>query len=36
VPDVRVKRVPDGSHRAIHERPALVNAYICDFVARKS
>lgn len=35
VPDLTIKRVPDGSHWVIHERPELVNAYIHDFIASK-
>jgi pimeloyl-ACP methyl ester carboxylesterase len=32
VPDLTVKRIPDGSHWVIHEKPALVNGYIRDFI----
>ena len=32
VPNLTVKRVPDGSHWVIHEKPALVNAYIREFI----
>lgn len=32
VPNLTVKRVPDGSHWVIHEKPALVNGYIRDFI----
>ena len=32
VPDLTVKRIPDGSHWVIHEKPALVNSYIRDFI----
>src|SRR5580658_9575912 len=28
VPDLTIKRIPDGSHWVIHENPALVNGYI--------
>jgi pimeloyl-ACP methyl ester carboxylesterase len=35
VPDLRIKRIPDGSHWVIHEHPALVNQYIREFVERK-
>ena len=35
VPDLTIKRVPDGSHWVIHERPKLVNAYIRAFIAGK-
>lgn len=31
VPQLTVKRVPDGSHWVIHEKPAEVNAYIRAF-----
>lgn len=34
VPDLTVKRIPDGSHWVIHEHPALVNQYIREFVER--
>ncbi len=33
VPDLTVRRIPDGSHWVIHEKPALINAYIRDFIA---
>lgn len=32
VPGVTIKRIPDGSHWVVHERPDLVNAYIRDFI----
>jgi len=32
VPQLTVKRVPDGSHWVIHEKPAEVNAYIRAFI----
>ena len=32
VPDLTVKRIPDGSHWVIHEKPAEVNGYIREFV----
>ncbi len=32
VPDLTIKRIPDGSHWVIHEKPALVNAYIREFI----
>jgi len=32
VPNLTVKRIPDGSHWVIHEKPALVNRYIRDFI----
>jgi len=33
VPQLTVKRVPDGSHWVIHERPAEVNAFIRAFLS---
>lgn len=33
VSNLTIKRIPDGSHWVIHEQPALVNAYIRDFIA---
>ncbi len=35
VPDLTIRRVPDGSHWVIHEHPALVNGYIREFIAGK-
>jgi pimeloyl-ACP methyl ester carboxylesterase len=35
VPDLTVKRIPDGSHWVIHEKPGLVNSYIRDFITGK-
>jgi pimeloyl-ACP methyl ester carboxylesterase len=32
VPDLTVKRIPDGSHWVIHEQPGLVNSYIRKFI----
>ena len=32
VPNLTVKRIPDGSHWVIHEQPALVNGYIREFI----
>jgi pimeloyl-ACP methyl ester carboxylesterase len=32
VPDLTIQRVPDGSHWVIHEKPALVNGYIREFI----
>jgi epoxide hydrolase 4 len=32
VPNLTVKRIPDGSHWVVHEKPALVNRYIRDFI----
>jgi epoxide hydrolase 4 len=33
VPNLTVKRIPDGSHWVVHEKPALVNSYIREFLA---
>jgi pimeloyl-ACP methyl ester carboxylesterase len=35
VPDLMVKCISDGSHWVIHEKPALVNSYIREFIAGK-
>jgi pimeloyl-ACP methyl ester carboxylesterase len=35
VPDLTIKRIPDGSHWVIHEKPALVNSYIREFMEAK-
>ena len=32
VPDLTVRRIPDGSHWVIHEYPELVNGYIREFI----
>jgi pimeloyl-ACP methyl ester carboxylesterase len=32
VPNLTIKRIPDGSHWVIHEKPELVNQYIRDFI----
>jgi len=34
VPGVKIKRIPDGSHWVIHEKPAEVNGYIREFIAK--
>jgi pimeloyl-ACP methyl ester carboxylesterase len=34
VPDLTIKRIPDGSHWVVHEHPELVNRYIREFLAR--
>jgi len=34
VPRLAIKRIPDGSHWVVHEKPAEVNAYIRAFVAK--
>lgn len=35
VPDLTVQRIPDATHWVIHERPALVNQLIREFIARR-
>lgn len=32
VPDLTIKRVPDATHWVVHEKPALVNTYIREFI----
>jgi pimeloyl-ACP methyl ester carboxylesterase len=32
VPKLTIKRIPDGTHWVIHEKPALVNQYIREFI----
>jgi pimeloyl-ACP methyl ester carboxylesterase len=32
VPDLTVKRIPDGTHWVIHEKPALINDWIREFI----
>ena len=32
VPDLTVRRIPDGSHWVVHEAPELVNGYIREFL----
>ena len=34
VPDLTIKRIPDGTHWVIHEKPALINDWIREFIAR--
>ncbi len=34
VPDLTIRRIPDGSHWVIHEKPELVQAAIREFLAR--
>ena len=34
IPDLTVKRIPDGSHWVIHEKLALINVYIRAFINR--
>ena len=35
VPKLTIKRIPDGTHWVIHEKPALINEWIHDFMAGK-
>jgi len=35
VPNLTIKRIPDGSHWVIHEQPALINRYIREFIKSK-
>ena len=35
VPNLTIKRIPDGSHWVIHEQPALVDGYIREFIKGK-
>lgn len=32
VPNLTIKRIPDGSHWVIHEKPQLINSYIREFI----
>ena len=32
VPDMTLKRIPDGTHWVIHEKPDLVNRHIREFI----
>jgi pimeloyl-ACP methyl ester carboxylesterase len=32
VPDLTVRRIPDGNHWVIHQKPELVNRYIHEFI----
>lgn len=34
VPDLTVRRIPDGTHWVIHEQPDRVNAYLREFFSR--
>ena len=34
VPTLTIKRIPDGTHWVIHEKPAEVNGYIREFLAK--
>ena len=35
VPNLTIKRIPDGTHWVIHEQPTLVNESIREFIKRK-
>lgn len=35
VPNMTIKRIPDGTHWVIHEKPEIVNGYISDFIKGK-
>src|SRR6185295_4773893 len=35
VPNLTIKRIPDGTHWVIHEKPALVGGYIREFIKGK-
>lgn len=35
VPSLTIKRIPEGTHWVIHEKPALVNQYIREFIKSK-
>lgn len=35
VPRLTIKRIPEGTHWVIHEKPALVNGYIREFINAK-
>src|SRR5438034_5423514 len=35
VPNLTIKRIPDGTHWVIHEKPALVDGYIREFIKAK-
>jgi pimeloyl-ACP methyl ester carboxylesterase len=35
VPDLTIRRIPDGTHWVVHEQPALVNDTIREFIARQ-
>ena len=34
VPNLTIKRIPDGTHWVIHEQPALINEYIREFIKK--
>jgi epoxide hydrolase 4 len=35
VPQLTIKRIPEGSHWVIHEKPELINGYIREFITGK-
>jgi pimeloyl-ACP methyl ester carboxylesterase len=35
VTDLTIKRIPDGTHWVIHEKPKIVNSYIREFITKK-
>jgi epoxide hydrolase 4 len=35
IPDLQIRRIPDGSHWVVHEQPGVVNAAIREFVMAK-
>jgi pimeloyl-ACP methyl ester carboxylesterase len=35
VPKLTIKRIPDGTHWVIHEKPQLINSYIREFIKGK-
>ena len=35
VPQLTIKRIPEGSHWVIHEKPELINGYIREFINAK-
>jgi pimeloyl-ACP methyl ester carboxylesterase len=35
VPNLTIKRIPEGTHWVIHEKPALVDGYIREFIKSK-
>lgn len=35
VPDLTLKRIPDATHWVVHEKPALVNTYLREFINTK-
>ncbi|HKQ04475.1 MAG TPA: alpha/beta hydrolase [Blastocatellia bacterium] len=35
VPQLTIKRIPEGSHWVIHEKPQLINGYIREFINAK-